>query len=253
VAAVSWPVYRQVQESSAAVGITEQAVLLNLADHAATPDGHGAYPSVPTIARETHAGITTVRKTLRQLEARGAIAATGTTPAGVVVYRVVIPQPTPAGAAGSSPRASQTADDLAPRQELPGRGPIGATSDRQEVPPPPAGAAAEPSENGHLSSPRNGHAARARARAGRHPSKDCIERVLRELKAVSIDHAVPFDAVVVREVLDSCSNGNASAYRTVSVVDADLRAGRDEPLDEMVRRALERDPAITPGQDGLAL
>jgi hypothetical protein len=55
---------------NAPVGGNEKVVLIGLANHA-RPDGRGAWPSVPLLARYAHASPSTVQRALRGLESRG--------------------------------------------------------------------------------------------------------------------------------------------------------------------------------------
>ena len=63
-------------------------MLLNLADHARTPTGYGAFPAVSTIARETSLTRRAVQKILPRLKNKGFISASGLMPRGAVRYSV---------------------------------------------------------------------------------------------------------------------------------------------------------------------
>ena len=70
-------------------------VLISLANHAGG-DGGDCYPSIPTIARETRLGESTVRVALDRLKEDGEIVEVGTGPRGTRRFRLVL---TPAGSA----------------------------------------------------------------------------------------------------------------------------------------------------------
>lgn len=67
-------------------------VLLALADRA-SDDGTGAWPSVDTLARDARISRRSVQRCLRELEASGAIATTGTRDNGARIYRVNMSPP----------------------------------------------------------------------------------------------------------------------------------------------------------------
>lgn len=96
VQAVSWalrddlPRTRLTEKDARGVSLPiAQLVLVVLAEHAG-PDGRGAFPSVPTIAREGRLAERTVHKALRALEDAGVIQRDGTGPRGSTRWRLPV-------------------------------------------------------------------------------------------------------------------------------------------------------------------
>lgn len=69
------------------------SVLAALAHHANPKSHDNAYPSAPTLARETHLSESAVRKSLSRLRSLGLIEQTGVSESGTFVYRICVDGP----------------------------------------------------------------------------------------------------------------------------------------------------------------
>lgn len=155
-------VYRWVVKNGGATTLAEQAVLLNLADHAGD-DGRDAFPSVPTIAREIKASEDTVRRALKRLLKNGCIRHDGwrgSTSKQTKNYTVVVPWTPSHPAGGGSVRGDTESGP-----------PLAACG------PTPRTLHPEPSVNHHGSAAERAH---ARASAPPTPSLTDVEQVLRD-------------------------------------------------------------------------
>ena len=157
-------VYRWVVKHGTAKDMAEQAVLLNLADHAGKDDGRDAFPSVATIAREIAASEDTVRRALKRLVKDERIRCDGWHgEAGKQTrnYTVVTPwTPDPPHAAGGG---------AAPEVAHSGAPPAACSPNPRTLPPKQPG-------NNHGSAEK-----RAQARATAPPSLAHVEQVLRDV------------------------------------------------------------------------